>query len=347
MKYKILEALKNNPGNFISGESLSTQLGVTRTMVWKYIKDLRTQGYVIHSSSGKGYKLEYTPDILNAFEIRYGLSTKYLGSEIHFLKTIDSTNLYAKKIANEGCKDGALVVAETQTSGKGRMGRTWESKNKKGIWMSIVLKPEILPSHIQIITLAASVAVVHGIKKATGISTGIKWPNDIISDGKKVCGILTEMSSEPDRVNYIVLGIGINVNHDNDDFSDEIRHKATSLKILKYSDGDTHDEHDDEYTDEYSDEDIRKNDVIKAILAEFEGLYENIKNGETDVVLNQWREASLTLGMEVKIISGNCEFWGTALDITDDGKLIVRDTNDLIHELVSGEISIRGMDGYT
>jgi len=334
MRYKVLEVLRNNPDSFVSGEFLSAKLGITRTMIWKHIRALRDEGYVIHSSSGKGYMLEYVPDVLNVFEIKYGLNTKYLGSEVHCLNTVDSTNIYAKKIANEGCKDGALVVAETQVSGKGRMGRTWESKDKKGIWMSIVLKPEILPSRIQIITLAASVAVVRGIKKVTGIDTGIKWPNDIISNGKKVCGILTEMSSEPDRVNYIVLGIGINVNHDAADFNDEIRHRAASLKMLKSSDSDT------------PVENIRRSDLIKAILTELEHLYENIKNGRTDVVLSQWRGASLTLGKEIKVLSGDCEYRGTALDITDDGKLVFRDMNDLIHELVAGDISIRGVDGY-
>lgn len=334
VKYKILEVLKENQGKFISGETLSTELGVTRTTVWKHIKNLKDEGYIIHSSSKKGYVLETIPDILNAYEIEYGLNTKYLGREIHYLETVDSTNLYARDIAVKGCKDGTLVVAETQVSGKGRMGRNWESRDKKGIWMSIVLKPEILPSHIQIITLAASVAVVYGIKKATGISTGIKWPNDIIADGKKVCGILTEMNSELDRINHIILGIGINVNQDINDFSDDIRNKAVSLKILKYSDINESDEY------------IKRSDLIKAILVKLEELYENIKNGNKDVILDQWREASLTLDKDIKVISGNCEYAGMALDITDDGKLIVRDTKGQIHELVSGEISIRGMDGY-
>jgi len=309
MRYEVLEVLRNNFGNFVSGEYLSAKLGITRTMIWKHIRALRDEGYVIQSSSGKGYMLESVPDILNTFEIKYGLNTKYIGSEIHCFNTIDSTNTYAKKIANEGCKDGTLVIAETQTAGKGRLGRTWKSKSKKGIWMSIVLKPEILPSRIQIITLAASVAVVHGIKKVTGISTGIKWPNDIISDGKKVCGILTEMSSEPDRVNYIVVGIGINVNHDAADFDDEIRHRAVSLKMLKsvYSDVPV--------------ENIRRSDLIKAVISELEQLYEDIKNGRTKDVLNHWRRASLTLGKEIKVFSGGCEYRGTALDITDDGKL--------------------------
>ena len=333
VRYKILKILKSNKNNFVSGEIISSELGVTRTTVWKRINDLRDEGYVIWSSPKKGYLLSYIPDVLNAHEIGLNLNTTYLGKEIYYFKTIDSTNHYSKKIAADGCKEGTLVVAGNQTSGRGRLGRIWESQDQKGIWMSIILKPEILPSHIQIITLAASIAVVSGIKEATGISAGIKWPNDIILDGKKVCGILTEMSSEPDRVNYIILGIGINVNQNMDDFNLELRDKAISLKMHKCAKS-------------ISDEDIRRSDIIKAILLKLEELYENIKGGKTDVVLNEWKDASITLGKEIKVVSKDSEYIGIAIDITDEGKLVVQSSNGIIHEFISGEVTIRGINGY-
>lgn len=326
--------LKNSKDTFISGQLISQKLEVTRTTVWKYVKDLKDEGYNIQSSSKKGYMLLQTQDILNSYEIGHNLHTKHLGKEIYYLKTVDSTNSYSKKIAIDGCKDGTLVVAGAQTSGRGRMGRTWESKDNKGIWMSLILKPEILPSRVQIITLAASIAVVEGIRGATGIKTGIKWPNDIIANGKKICGILTEMNSELDRVNYIILGIGININHDVKDFEPELKDRATSLKMLKHS------------QDRCNKEIIRSN-IIKEILQEFERLYKNIKDGETDIVLKEWKEASITLGREIKIVLENNEYIGTALDVTSDGKLVVEDLNGVVHELISGEVSIRGMSGYS
>ncbi|HOJ09192.1 MAG TPA: biotin--[acetyl-CoA-carboxylase] ligase [Clostridiales bacterium] len=333
MKYKILEILKNNKGNFISGELLSSELGVTRTTIWKHIKDLKVEGYNIESSSKKGYVLVDIPDILNAYEIGYNLHTECLGKEIYCLQSVDSTNIYSRKIAHEGCKDGTVVVADLQTAGKGRLGRAWDSKDRKGIWMSVVLKPAILPSKVQVITLAASIAVVSGIMQAAGISTGIKWPNDIILDGKKVCGILTEMSSELDRVNHIILGIGLNVNHDEEDFPPELRGKATSLKIHKLSEG-------------ISGKWFRRSDIIKGILENLEESYNYIKDGRTDVLLEKWREFSITLGKEIRVVSENGEYRGIALGITEDGKLVVKGEDGATHQFISGEVSVRGMDCY-
>ena len=231
MKSHILLKLKENGSKFLSGETLSEYIGVSRTAVWKYIKQLKNDGYVIQSSPSKGYKLVSIPDTLCADEIKYKLNTKLIGRDVIWFNVLDSTNIYAKKLAIEGCNDGAVIIAETQTAGRGRLGREWNSADGLGIWMSVILKPSILPEYVQLITLAASVAVVKAIKSTTGIQTGIKWPNDIILKGRKLCGILTEMSCESDQINYVVVGIGLNVNQCTDDFYGELTDKAISLKM--------------------------------------------------------------------------------------------------------------------
>lgn len=329
MKDKILTELKNSGEEFVSGEVLSTALGVTRTAVWKYIRELRQEGYGIESSSKKGYRLLHTPDAVNSSEIGHGLGTRVLGREIHCFEVIDSTNNYAKKAAAEGCSDGTLVVAECQTAGRGRLGRPWESSDKKGIWMSIVLKPCISPEEVQVITIAAAVAVVDAIYKATGIETGIKWPNDILLEGKKVCGILTEMSCEMERVNFLVIGMGINVNQDGEDFPEELRNTAISLKMHGGVEGI-----------------LRRSEIIKQILYEMEKQYDKIKMGKTDEIIEEWKKKSVTLGKLVRANIRNTEITGTAVDITEDGKLVVKSADGEELEVLSGEVSVRGLLGY-
>lgn len=332
MKDLVLKHLKEHRGQYVSGEAISTSLGVSRTAVWKYIHELKTAGYGITSSSRKGYLLEEIPDVLNASEIREGLNTAVIGKRVHCFETIDSTNIYGKKIASEGCEDGTLVVSEYQTAGRGRLGRQWDSSDKKGIWMSVVLKPFLLPEEVPIITLAVSVAIVDAIKAATGIRTGIKWPNDIILEDKKVCGILTEMSCEMEQVNFIVIGIGLNVNQELEDFSEEVRNKATSLKMA--------------YRGKEQDIQLRRSSLIRQILMELEKQYEMVKTGQTGKIVEQWRQKSVMLGKEVRVYVKGIERIGRATDITNDGKLILQEENGQMHEIMSGEVSVRGMLEY-
>ncbi len=332
MKYKILQMLKEKSAEYVSGEKLSETLGVSRTAVWKYINELKKEGYVIESSSKKGYRLEPSPDILNEFEIGYCLDTRIIGRKIYYFKSIDSTNNYAKKVAQEGCVDGTVIVADAQTSGRGRMGRSWDSKEGCGIWMSVVLRPSISPQDVQIITLAASIAVVEALKHVTGIDAGIKWPNDVIIGGKKVCGILTEMSTEMDRVNYVVLGIGLNISQKNDDFPKELRSRAISLKAYMEENN-------------MSVPSIRRSDIIKHILLELEKHYDSMTSGNTEEIIKMWRENSVTLGRKVKIIYKNAEYEGIARDVTDEGKLVVYCNDGITREISSGEVSVRGIMG--
>jgi BirA family biotin operon repressor/biotin-[acetyl-CoA-carboxylase] ligase len=334
LEHKVLEILKQNNGNYISGEKLSGYIGVTRTSVWKYINSLKEAGYNIESVTRNGYRLIDSSDILNEFEVTYDLKTHLIGRKVIYLKEADSTNLYARKIALDGVADGTVVVADTQTAGRGRLGRNWSSMAGKGIWMSVVLKPQISPEEVQIITIGASVAVVKAIYEVTGINAGIKWPNDIICDGKKVCGILTEMNSEVEMINFLILGMGINVNHTNLDFPDEIRSLATSLALYSGN------------NDKNNVKLFRRSDIIKKLLYELEQIYNKIKKGEIKDIIHDWKLYSSTLGKQVQVIYKNSSYTGTAVDLREDGRLIVKCDDGCIRDVYSGEVSVRGILGY-
>jgi BirA family transcriptional regulator, biotin operon repressor / biotin---[acetyl-CoA-carboxylase] ligase len=333
VKEKVLEKLKQNTDRYVSGEALSELMGVSRTAVWKHINELKKEGYEIDSSSKKGYRLVAIPDAILACEISDGLSTSIMGREILCFDSIDSTNNLAKKIAHEGCVDGTVVVAEIQTAGRGRLGRSWASTAKKGIWMSIVLRPALPPEDIQVITLAAAAAVARTIRRVTGISAGIKWPNDIILDGRKVCGILTEMSSDMEQVNFIVLGIGMNVNHAAEDFPPELQLVATSLAA-----------HAARSNPDRSM--FNRCEIIRTLLEELEPLYTAINNGAVEEIIDEWRRYSVTLGRQIKASVRNSEYIGTAVDITKDGKLVVDCNDGQRREFISGEVMVRGVLGY-
>ena len=230
MKYKILDLLKEEE-KCLSGEKMSEHFGVTRTYIWKLINSLREEGYKIESVPRKGYKLVSSPDILSYSEIKDSLKTERVGRNIEYFKTIDSTNKYAKENAGE-LADGTVIIAEEQTEGRGRLGRDWQSTKYKGIYFSIVLKPDLHPSRVSKITLIGASAVYLALKEL-GIESLIKWPNDIILDEKKICGILTEMSCELNQVNYLVIGIGLNVNQTKEDFSSDLSNKAGSIRMAE------------------------------------------------------------------------------------------------------------------
>lgn len=329
MKDKVLKELNNKYSGFVSGERLGSLFNVSRTAVWKYIKELKNEGYVIEASPNKGYRLVSSPDNLRPYEISLGLKTKIIGKDIKYFYTIDSTNDYAKKLASMGCHDGTVIVAESQTCGRGRLGRLWYSGAGKGIWMSVVLKPQIALLDIQIVTLAASVAVCFAIEEVTGIKTGIKWPNDIILSGKKVCGILTETNSEMELINFLVIGVGINVHQEIDDFPDELREKAISLKMHFVNSG--------------NNISLKRSDIIKSFLFKLEQLYNIINAGEKQEIIDQWKKYSITLGKSVKVVRKKHEYTGTAEDITIDGKLVIRCSDGVVREVISGEVSINSI----
>ncbi|NLV87894.1 MAG: biotin--[acetyl-CoA-carboxylase] ligase [Tissierellia bacterium] len=323
MKNKILEKLKQSE-DFISGQEISKELHMTRAAIWKYINILREDGYNIESVPSKGYRLVSLPDILSYEEIKEYLKTDFMGRSIYYFNSIDSTNKKAKEIAQDE-QEGTVIIAEEQTAGKGRMGRSWVSPKGKGIWMSLILKPTMEPMKVPKLTLIGA-AAVHKALENMKIKAQVKWPNDILIDGKKICGILTEMSGELNMVNYVIMGIGINVNLDEKDIPDQLKDKATSLKIS-------------------TGKEINRKELTANILNEFEKLYISFKEkDQMNEVLKICRENSILLGEEVKIIRGNDVRIGKAIDINENGELLIKFEGDKVESIIAGEVSLRGND---
>lgn len=324
MREKILEVILDNEKEFISGEELSKKLGISRTAIWKHIRILRSQGYNIESVNKKGYRLVDEPtDLLNPQNIYRNLKTKFIGKNVLHFETIDSTNDYAKKIGNE-LRDGSVIISEEQTKGKGRLGRVWESKAGEGIWMSIILKPNIIPNKAPFITLIACASIVKALN-ILGVDAKIKWPNDITINNKKLSGILTELSAEIERVNYIVVGIGMNVK--DTDFEEELKDKATSL-----------------YKENYN---VSRIDIVKEILCQFEKLYlDYIEKDDKKEVLGICRQYSAIINKEIYVIKNDQKELVDCIGINEEGNLIIKNKDGNLEEIMSGEVSIRGVKGY-
>ncbi len=321
-KEKALRALQEN-GGYLSGEALSEQLDISRAAVWKAITALREQGYEIDSVTGKGYRLVSCPDILTEEAIRSGL-TGSLVTRIYTMESVDSTNNEAKRRAQEGAPHGSVFVAEEQTGGKGRLGRVWKSPPKTGLWFTLLLRPNATPEQVTNLTLFAGLAVSRAIHALTGLPAQIKWPNDVVIEGKKVCGILTEMAAEMESVEYVIPGIGVNVNTES--FPEDIAWKATSLYLStgkKWS----------------------RATVLQAILREMEELLHRQEEKGTGAVLAEYRENCVTIGKPVSTQRGNIRLSGIAEDITDTGELIVRQSNGSELIINSGEVSVQGIYG--
>jgi len=346
MKYEVLKLLSQAAPGYVTGAEIGEHFGVTRTAVWKHIADLRDEGYTILASPRKGYKLVPDEDHFNAYEIADGLGPLVVGKKVIYYESLPSTNREAARLAAEGCEDGLTVAAGRQTEGRGRLGRNWESPAGKGIYLSVVSRPVMAPAETQIFTLAAATAVVKAIYAATGLRTGIKWPNDIVFDGKKVCGILLEMSSEADMVNYIILGIGINYSQTPDDFPEELRDRATSILSAYNSHNSSIASSCGPEFRSPEDRLISRLVLTRYLLRELDDVLKDILNGRHDRILDVWREYSVTLGKEVRFTIRDTEFTGTAADIAADGRLLVDCSDGVRRALVSGEISVRGIYGY-
>jgi BirA family biotin operon repressor/biotin-[acetyl-CoA-carboxylase] ligase len=328
MQDRILRELKGHKADYISGEELSNKLQVSRTAIWKYINQLKAMGYVIDSQTKRGYRLVGSPDSLLPYEIKEGLNTELIGTDIHFMEQVDSTNLHAKRLAEQGFSDGMVIIADEQLKGKGRLGRAWSSPKGKGIWMSIMLKPNINPAQAAKLTLLTACAVNKAILHTCGIDAKIKWPNDIVCNGKKLCGILTEMIAELDEIHYLIVGIGINVNLDKDEFPEELHSIATSIKIEKG-------------------EEVSRKELVKSILNNFEVYYKRfLETGGISQFMPEYREKSAIIGKEVNIISSGTQLKGMVLDISEEGQLLVKLEDGRVKEIISGEVSIRALKGY-
>lgn len=324
MKAEILTILKDTDG-YVSGQELCEHFGVSRTAVWKAMNQLKKEGYEIESVQNKGYRLVKTPDILSKNELVSIRKTKWVGTEICYFDVTDSTNAQAKSLGEGDAPNGTLVVADKQESGRGRRGRSFESPAGTGIFMTLLLKPEIEPQNASMLTLVAALAVAKGMEHMVELPVQIKWPNDIIVHGKKVCGILTEMSAQMDYVNYIVIGIGINVS--NEDFPEEIKDVATSIYLE-------------------SGKRINRAMLIEKIWEEFEAYYELYeKTQDLSKLVKEYDSYLVNRGQKVRVLDPREPYEGKAMGITDRGELIV-DTWEARRLVSAGEVSVRGVYGY-
>lgn len=314
--------MKEGRGRFVSGEELSKTLGVSRTAVWKHVAQLRREGYSIVGQPRAGYALVAAPDKLLPEVIMAGLNTRFIGGRIRYVATATSTNDLARAMAREGASEGAVVVAEEQTRGKGRMGRRWECPAGAGLLFSLILRPDLRPPEAPVLTLVAAVAAARGIEVVTGLKPGIKWPNDLLIAGRKVCGILTEMAGEMDRVDFVVLGIGINVNMGRRPLPKGLAAETTSLdlEVGKRLD---------------------RAAILRAVLQEMETWYSRFLEEGAGPVISEWKVRSATLGNRVSVIGPRESFEGVAADIDADGALLVRADDGRLRRVLSGDVSIR------
>lgn len=325
MKEEILRLLRSADG-YISGQELCNRFGVSRTAVWKAINQLKEAGYEIEAQQNKGYRLMAAPDLMTEAEIKSLMHTEWVAKEVLYFDTIDSTNTKAQELAEKGYPSGTLVVADKQESGKGRRGRSWVSPSGTGIFMTLMIKPDINPNNASMLTLVAALAVAKAITSVTGEEALIKWPNDIVVNGKKVCGILTEMNAQFDYINHIVVGIGINVH--NESFPEEISQMASSLMI------------------EAGGKRFHRAQIIAETMAYFEQYYDTfLKTQDLSALVREYDELLVNRNKSVRVLDPKEPFDGKAMGITPKGELIV-DTWESRKLVSSGEVSVRGIYGY-
>ena len=324
MKAEILAALREAEG-YVSGQELCETFGVSRTAIWKSINQLKKDGYDIEAVQNKGYRIISSPDIMSENELVSIRKTKWVGNSIHYYDVTDSTNMCANRLAQEGAPHGTLIVADQQESGRGRRGRGWNSPANTGIFMTLLLRPEIETNNASMLTLVAAMAVAKGMEQCMDAKPQIKWPNDIVINGKKVCGILTEMSAQIDYVNHIVIGIGINVH--NTEFSEEIAQTATSL----YLETGVH---------------VKRAHLIEAIWEAFEDYYERfMEHKDLSAIVEEYNSYLVNLDRAVRVLDPKEPFEGIARGITERGELLV-ETDGVLKKVSSGEVSVRGIYGY-
>lgn len=319
MTEQILQAFIDNEGAFISGEQLSRRFNCSRTAIWKHIENLRKQGYVFEAISRKGYRLVRKPHKLDIEAIVKRLQTKTIGKRIIYVDDISSTQHKAQELVLAGAEEGTVVIAEQQTAGKGTRGKQWFSPKGTGIWMSIILKPQIPAQYISQLTLLSSVALCRTISKVVNIDIGVKWPNDLLVGDKKVSGILLESSSEDDRLRYVIAGVGISVNIAKHEFPAELHERATSLLIE-------------------GGKEVEREPLLAAFLQQFEQLYElYIEEGFAPIKM-LWEALSVTLQRPIAVRSAYGLIKGMAVGMDDTGALLVQEDDGQIKKIYSGDV---------
>jgi len=323
MRNLILGALVRS-GDFVSGEEISRLTGISRAAVWKHMETLKKEGYDIESVTKKGYKLidgDAHPET-----VFFRLPAEcVIGREYVYLDEVESTNTLARSKAGS-MPDGSVIIADRQISGRGRMGRHWDSAGGKGIWMSVILKPAIRTAEAMVMTHMAGAAVCDALCRC-GFQALIKWPNDIVMNGRKVCGILAMLEGEPDMLHHVIIGIGVNVSHAEEDFPQELLDKATSLRIE-------------------AKQPVDRNMILENIIERLDFYYKCLERRDTGVIMDFCRQKSATLGREVRIIEPDGELRGKAVALTDKGGLVIEDDQGRATEIISGEVSVRGIYDY-
>lgn len=321
LRKKLIDAFTNTKEDYLSGQHLADFIGCSRTAVWKHVEELRKEGFELEAVRRKGYRIIKTPERVTADEIRLGLKTETLGRHIHYEESVDSTQRIAHRLAYEGAPEGTVVIAEEQVSGRGRMDRKWHSPKYTGVWMSVILRPNIPPPKAPQLTLITAVAVVQAIEELTGLHPQIKWPNDILMNGKKVTGILTELQADADRIISIIIGIGINVNQQAEDYPGELKDIATSLSIEKG-------------------EKLQRAELIKILLGKLEHLYKLYLDKGFHPIKLLWESYAVSIGKDLTARTITGSIHGKALGITEDGVLMIEDIEGKIHHVYSADIEL-------
>ena len=333
MKTEILKMLRETDG-YISGQQISEKFGVSRTAVWKVIRQLEEEGYQVQAVRNKGYRIVDSPDVMTKEELESLMRTQWAGKNILYYDVTDSTNLRIKQAGDAGAPHGTLAVADRQTAGRGRRGRSWESPPGSSIYMSILLRPDILPDKAPMLTLVTALSVAEGISQCTDFAGGedgetgvqIKWPNDIIINKKKLVGILTEMSSQIDYISHVTVGIGINVNMT--EFPEELRETATSL-FLECGHV------------------VKRAPIIAAVMERLEENYERfMETQDLSGLMDRYSRLLVNKDREVQILGAKEQYRAYALGINQTGELLVRREDGTVEEVYAGQVSVRGVYGY-
>jgi BirA family biotin operon repressor/biotin-[acetyl-CoA-carboxylase] ligase len=323
-KTRILMMLFERPHQFISGQEMSDVIGCSRTAVWKQIKELEKDGYMIESVPKKGYRLKETPNRLSPEEILAGLNTEKFGRQIVYEPSMPSTQKRAHHLAEDGAPEGTLVISDEQTEGRGRLGRTWHSPKGTGIWMSLILRPKLSLNRIPQLTLMTAVAIVKAIKVVTGIECQIKWPNDIFYNGKKLVGILTELQAEENQAKAVIIGMGMNVNLTAEDLPDDIIKIATSIQMI-------------------TGKPCSRAHLIQVILAQMESFYHLYIEAGFSLIKTLWETYAMNMDRIITARNVNGQVVkGFARGINDEGVLLLEDQEGHIHRIYSTDIEFNG-----
>lgn len=321
IRKQLLDAFANAGDDFISGQSIAEITGSSRTAVWKHIEALRKDGYTVEAIRRKGYRITGFPGKMSADSIRMALNGTTFGEHIYYFDSVDSTQKIANELASNGATEGTIVVADQQTGGRGRLARKWFSPENTGIWMSLIIKPNIPIYQAPQLTLLTAVAAAKAIEEQISIAPYIKWPNDLLLNNKKITGILTEMQAEADSIHSIIIGIGINVNQKKTDFPEELQEIASSLQIE-------------------TGQIFAREAIISSFLRHFENLYMVYQKEGFAVVKELWESYAISVGRTITATTINEKIVGVALGITDQGVLLIKDEQGQIHNIYSADIEI-------